>query len=43
MTGVPVRIGPKRIEILFADETELAELLESLERLRESGRAEARP
>jgi ParB family chromosome partitioning protein len=43
VTGVPVRIGPKRIEILFADETELAELLESLERLRESGRAEARP
>jgi ParB family transcriptional regulator, chromosome partitioning protein len=31
LTGVSVRVGPKRIEILFADETELAELVESLE------------
>ena len=32
LTGAPVRVGSKRVEILFADETELAELVESLER-----------
>jgi ParB family transcriptional regulator, chromosome partitioning protein len=32
LTGVPVRIGSKRIEIIFSDETGLAELVESLER-----------
>jgi ParB family transcriptional regulator, chromosome partitioning protein len=32
LTGAPVRVGTRRLEILFADETELAELVESLER-----------
>jgi ParB family chromosome partitioning protein len=32
LTGAPVRVGAKRVEILFGDETELAELVESLER-----------
>jgi ParB family transcriptional regulator, chromosome partitioning protein len=32
LTGAPVRVGAKRVEILFADEVELAELVESLER-----------
>ena len=31
-TGTGVRVGPRRIEISFADETELAEIVESLER-----------
>jgi len=32
-TGASVRIAPRRIEIAFAGETELAEIVESLERL----------
>jgi ParB family chromosome partitioning protein len=32
LTGAPVKVGARRIEIAFADETELAELVESLER-----------
>jgi ParB family chromosome partitioning protein len=32
-TGFPTRIGSGRLEIAFADETELAELVEALERL----------
>jgi ParB family chromosome partitioning protein len=32
LTGFPVRIAPGRLEIAFADETELAELAEALER-----------
>jgi ParB family transcriptional regulator, chromosome partitioning protein len=32
-TGFPARIGSGRLEIAFADETELAELVEALERL----------
>jgi ParB family transcriptional regulator, chromosome partitioning protein len=32
LTGVPVRVGARRIELVFADETELAELVEGLER-----------
>jgi ParB family chromosome partitioning protein len=32
LTGAPVRVGARRVEILFADETALAELVESLER-----------
>jgi ParB family chromosome partitioning protein len=32
LTGAPVRVSSKRIEIMFSDETELAELVESLER-----------
>jgi len=32
LTGAPVKVGARRIEITFADETELAELVESLER-----------
>jgi ParB family transcriptional regulator, chromosome partitioning protein len=32
LTGAPVRVGARRLEILFADETELAELVESAER-----------
>jgi ParB-like chromosome segregation protein Spo0J len=31
-TGAGVRVGSRRIEIAFADETELAEIVESLER-----------
>ncbi len=31
--GVPVRVAARRLEILFADELELAELVEALERL----------
>jgi ParB family chromosome partitioning protein len=31
LTGAPVRVGPGRLEIPFADETELAELCEALE------------
>lgn len=31
LTGAPVRVGQKRVEILFESETELAELVESLE------------
>jgi ParB family chromosome partitioning protein len=32
LTGAPVKVGARRIEIAFADETALAELVESLER-----------
>jgi len=32
LTGAPVKVGARRIEIAFGDETELAELVESLER-----------
>ncbi len=32
LTGAPVKVGSKRVEILFTDETALAELVESLER-----------
>ena len=32
LTGAPVKVGVRRIEIAFGDETELAELVESLER-----------
>jgi ParB family transcriptional regulator, chromosome partitioning protein len=32
LTGTPVRVGARRIEIPFADETELAEIVEALER-----------
>jgi ParB family chromosome partitioning protein len=31
LTGAPVRVGPGRLELPFADETELAELCEALE------------
>jgi ParB family transcriptional regulator, chromosome partitioning protein len=33
LTGRPVRLTPRKLEILFADEVELAELAETLERL----------
>jgi len=32
LTGLPVRLGRGRLEVLFADEHELAELAEALER-----------
>ena len=32
LTGAPVRVGAHRIEVAFADETELAEIAEALER-----------
>jgi ParB family chromosome partitioning protein len=32
LTGASVKVGPRRIEIAFADETELAEIVESLDR-----------
>ena len=32
LTGAPVRVGARRIEVAFADETELAEIVEALER-----------
>jgi ParB family chromosome partitioning protein len=34
LTGAPVKVGVRRIEIPFGDEVELAELVESLERAR---------
>ena len=34
LTGAPVKVGGRRIEIPFGDEVELAELVESLERAR---------
>jgi hypothetical protein len=33
LTGFPARVASGRLEIAFADETELAELAEALERL----------
>lgn len=32
LTGAPVRVGARRIEVAFTDETELAEIVEALER-----------
>jgi ParB family transcriptional regulator, chromosome partitioning protein len=32
LTGAPVRVGARRLELAFADETELAEIVEALER-----------
>jgi ParB family chromosome partitioning protein len=32
LTGAPVRVGARRIEVAFIDETELAEIVEALER-----------
>ena len=31
LTGAAVKVGPRRLEVAFADETELAEIVESLE------------
>ncbi len=35
LTGRPARVGPGRLELPFADETELEELVEALERAAE--------
>jgi ParB family chromosome partitioning protein len=43
LTGMPARVGPGRLEILFEDEHELAELVESLERLAGNGGEAANP